>query len=423
MHSTQPKAHFSLGSNSGRSFLHVRFSRRTAWNVFAALCVFAVLIFGVNWTAKKFLAKPPGSIGTTYTLRPGPWGEIKAQPILIEAPASLLSVNFRLGDGRWYFRANTPEEVSAFLRGAGLTTDQIARLTPGLQRVQGRDGLFATTPPEDLVRSLSIDTRSALYDKLALVPENFAQAEPFRTTDLHLEGWLDANKLPPELIAEVKSLMWRRGSGLFFSDYNLVADKITSPTLKLALLRQLTHKSSVILTLQIPDGGEIDELIRYYSVNGRDDKVEPVMRAVSEAGGGPLGMSNLLPAFPRVRLYRFPEPLPGKDISQDCHWATFNFFNRGLPDERLNEAAFVGDVLRDSYMPVSGDPQFGDVVLLTLPDGSSIHSATYIADNIVFTKNGPSLAAPFIFSTVEDMLAFYPASESIRLTYYRLKGA
>jgi hypothetical protein len=124
-----------------------------------------------------------------------------------------------------------------------------------------------------------------------------------------------------------------------------------------------------------------------------------------------------------VRLYRFPDPLPGKDISQDCHWATFNFFARGLPDERLNEAAFVGDVLRDQYVPVSGAPQFGDVVLLTLPDGSSIHSATYIADNIVFTKNGPSLAAPFIFSTVEDMLAFYPASEKIRLTYYRLKDA
>ena len=76
-----------------------------------------------------------------------------------------------------------------------------------------------------------------------------------------------------------------------------------------------------------------------------------------------------------------------------------------------------------SKMAVSGAPRFGDVVLLTLPDGSSIHSATYIADNIVFTKNGPSLAAPFIFSTVEDMLAFYPNSERIRLTYYRLKGA
>ena len=234
---------------------------------------------------------------------------------------------------------------------------------------------------------------------------------------------MDANKLPTELIAEVKCLMWRRGSGLFFSDYNLVADKIASPAVKLALLRQLTHKSSVILTLQIPGGGDSDDLIRYYSVHGRDDKIEPVMRAVSEAGGGPLGMSNLLPSFPRVRLYRFPDPLPGKDISQDCQWATFNFFARGLPDERLDEAAFVGDVLRDQYVPVSGAPQSGDVVLLTLPDGSSIHSATYIADNIVFTKNGPSLAAPFIFSTVEDMLAFYPASEKIRLTYYRLKDA
>jgi len=423
MQSTQPKRHLSLGSPSGESFVRVRLSRRTIWNVLSALCVVAVAGFGAVWGANKLFSKPVGSIGTTYTLRPGPWGEIKAQPILIEAPASLLSVNFRLGDGRWYFRANTPDEVAAFLRSAGLTSDQIARLTPGLQRAEGRDGLLVTTPPEDLVRSLSMDTRSALYDRLAAVPENFAQAEPFRTTDLHLEGWLDANKLPPELIAEVKSLMWRRGSGLFFSDYNLVADKVTSPALKLALLRQLTHKSSLILTLQVPEGDEIDDLIRYYSVNGRDDKVEPIMRALSEAGGGPLGISNLLPAFPRVRLYRFPDPLPGKDISQDCHWATFNFFARGLPDEKLNEAAYVGEVLGNNYTAVSGAPQFGDVVLLTLPDGSSIHSATYIADNIVFTKNGPSLAAPFIFSTVEDMLAFYPASERIRLTYYRLKNA
>jgi hypothetical protein len=423
MHSTQTKPHFSVGSSSGKSFVRVRLSRRTILNVIAALCAVAVAGFGVVWAANKFLSQPQGSIGTTYTLRPGPWGEIKAQPILIEAPASLLSVNFRLGDGRWYFRANTPEEVTAFLRGAGLTSEQIARLTPGLQRIEGRDGLFATAPPEDLVRSLSMDTRSVLYDKLAAVPENFAQVEPFRTTEMHLDAWLDAKKLPPELIAEVRSLMWRRGSGLFFSDYNLVADRISSPVLKLALLKQLTHKSSVILTLQIPGSGDIDELVRYYAVNGRDDKVEPIMRALSEARGGPLGISNMLPAFPRARLYRFPDALPGKDISQACHGAPVNFFNRGLPDEQLNDAAYVGEVLGNKYMAVSGTPRFGDVVLLTLADGSSIHSATYIADNIVFTKNGPSLAAPFIFSTVEDMLAFYPASERIRLAYYRLKDA
>ncbi len=423
MHSTPRKPHIAFGSRSGRSFINFRVSRRTAFNAFLTIATVAVVVFGAVWGGKKLLAQPEGSIGTTYKLRPGPWGKISAQPILIEAPASLLSVNFRLGDGLWYLPAKSPAEAASFLRGAGLSPEQVTRITSNLQPVEGHSGLLAAAPPEDLVRSLSIETRSDLYNKLAAIPENFAQAEPFRTTDLHLDVWLDADKLPPELIDEVKSLMWRRGSGLFFSDYNIVADKISSPELKLTLLKQLTHKASVILSLEVPSGSGVDEIVRYFSADGRNDKVEPLLRGLSEAGGGPIGIANILPSFARVRLYRFPEPLPGKDISQDCHWATFNFFNRALPDERLNDPAFVSEVMRKNYTPVTGAPQFGDVVLLTLPDGSSIHSATYIADNIVFTKNGPSLAAPFIFSTVEDMLAFYPASEKIRLTYYRLKDA
>jgi hypothetical protein len=193
---------------------------------------------------------------------------------------------------------------------------------------------------------------------------------------------------------------------------------------KIALLKQLTHKSSVILNLEVPaDAEAVDKLADYYGVNGRRDKIEPLLHALSDSGGGNLGLANMLPAFARARIYRFPDPLPGKDISPDCHWTTFNFFSRNQPDDSLNDAATVGKVLGENYHAVNGEPQFGDVVLLTLPDGSSIHSATYIADNIVFTKNGPSLASPFIFSTIEDMLAFYPNSESIRLTYYRLKSA
>jgi len=423
MHSTQHTPHISFGSASGKSFLHFRISRRTGWNIALVIATLALIAAGAVWGANKFFSKPAGSIGTTYTLQPGPWGKITVQPILIEAPASLLSVNFRLGDGRWYFNARAADEVTAFLRANGLTAEQASRVAANAQRVEGRGDLLAATAPEDLVRSLAPEVRSQLYDKLAAVPENFAQAEPFRTTDLHLDQWLDADKLPPELVAEVKGLMWRRGSGLFFSDYNIVADKITSPAAKLELLAQLTHKSSVVLTMEVPPDGEIDELIAYYGVNGRVDKVEPILKALSEAGGGTIGFSNMLPAFARVRLYRFPEPLAGKDISPDCHWSSFNFFNMGLPDDSLNDPAYVGNALKERYQPVTGRPQFGDVVLLTLPDGSSIHSAVYIADNIVFTKNGPSLAAPFIFSTTEDMLAFYPNSERIRLAYYRLKDA
>lgn len=419
-----PPPQISIGTPSGRSFIRFRLSSRAAWNTFFALCVAVGIATTATWAAQKIWGKAPGAIGTRFELAPGPWGEINAQPILLEAPASMLSVNFRLGDGQWYFQARTPDEVGAFLRGAGLSPAQIAQVVPRLQKVPGREGLLAAAPPEELVRALSPEVRSALYDKLALVPENFAQVEPFRTTDLHLDAYLDPDRLPPELIAEVKSLMWRRGSGLFFSDYNIVADKITSPALKIALLKQLTHKSSVILNLEVPPDAEaVENLADYYGVNERRDKVEPLLRGVSESGGGSLGLANMLPYFARARLYRFPEPLPGKDIGPDCHWATFNFFNDRPPDDSLNDPATVEKVLGERYHEVKGEPQFGDVVLLTMPDGSAIHSATYIADNIVFTKNGPSLAAPFIFSTVEDMLAFYPSSESIRLTYYRLKGS
>ncbi|MFM8808510.1 MAG: hypothetical protein ACKOJB_06350, partial [Chthoniobacterales bacterium] len=323
----------------------MRLSRRAAWNTFFAVCAVALIACASVWGGKKLFGKPAGAIGTKYELQPGPWGEITAQPILIEAPASLISPNFQLGDGRWYFAARTPDDVAKFLRDAGLTSEQIARLVPNLQQVPSVDGLLSVAPPEDLVRSLSEDVRSHLYDKLAAIPQNFAQVEPFRTTALHLDAWLDERKLPPDLIAEVKSLMWHRGSGLFFSDYNIVAAKITSPALKVDLVKQLTHKSSVILTLHVPADDKVDQLVDYYGVHDRRDKVEPLLKGLAEAGGGNIGMANMLPAFPRVRLYRFPDPLPGKDISPDCHWSSFNFFSRGLPDDGLNDPAYVGTVL------------------------------------------------------------------------------
>lgn len=423
MANARHKPLLSVGSPSGRSYVNVRLSRRTIWNVVWVSAVVALVAFGAVMTVRQFFTKPVGSIGTTYELQPGPWGKVTAQPILIEAPPSMLTLDFRLGDGRWYFRARTPDEVAAFLRGKGLAAEQTSRILAALQPVAGQADLFAAAPPEDLVRSLSTEVRSSLYDALANVPENFAQVEPFRTTDLHLDAWFGDAKLPPDLIKEVHSLMWRRGSGLFFSDYNIVADRISSPVLKLELLAQLTHKASVVLTLHVPAGGKVDELVAYYGVNGRREKVEPVLKALSEAGGGTIGFSNMLPAFARSRLYRFADPLPGKDVTPDCHWTTFNFFTQGAPDDLLSGTAHVAEVLEEKYEPVAGRPRFGDVVLLMLPDGSSIHSATYIADDIVYTKNGMSPASPFIFSTIEDMLAFYPNSESIRLAYRRLKGS
>ena len=56
-------------------------------------------------------------------------------------------------------------------------------------------------------------------------------------------------------------------------------------------------------------------------------------------------------------------------------------------------------------------------------DRSSIHSAVYIADDIVFTKNGPSAATPWVLSTIAEMKAFYPGWKPLSVSFYRRRGA
>jgi hypothetical protein len=422
MQNEDRRPQLSVGSSTGKSYLHLRLSRRFVVQGSVVLAMLAPLVLGSIWLTQKVWGVPEGAIGSVYNLPAGPWGRLTAQPILIEAPKSLLSPNFRLGDGRWYFAAATGTEVGAILSAAGVAPAQIAALLTTLQPLADRHGLMAARPTPELIRSLTPEVRTAVYDKLALVPENFAQVEPFRITDLYLDDWLDAETLPPEVIAQVKSLLWRRGTSLLFSDYNIVADSLTSPALKLELLRQLTRKASLVIKLDVPDRGDVQPLVAYWGTGGRADKVGPILSSLTQSGGGELDVSNLLPVFARQRLYRFPDPLPGSDLGPGCHWSAFNFFNTGAPDESLHTPEGVETLLREKYVPATGEPRFGDIILLTLPDGSSIHSAVYIADGIVFTKNGPSLATPYVFSTMEDMLAFYPSSEKITLTYYRRAG-
>jgi hypothetical protein len=421
----QGKTHrpqISVNSETGKSYFQLRLSRRFLRKTSAVLLVGAVLAVGLAFVSRQVWGIPDGAIGSVYHLPSGPWGHLTAQPILIEAPQSLLSPDFRLGDGRWYFAAAHAGEVDALLRAAGLTPAQSATVRQTLQPVAGHPGLMAATPAAELIRSLPPDARSKLYDTLSLVPRNFAQVEPFRITDLYLDDWLEAGTVPAEVIAQVKALLWRRGSSLLFSDYNTVADDLAAPALKLELLRQLTRKASLVIKLAIPDRGDVEPLVAYWGTGGRADKVGPLLASLAHSGGGELDISNLLPVFPRQRLYRFPDPLPGTDLGPGCHWSAFNFFNQNTPDDSLHVPEGVEKLLREKYVPATGEPRFGDIVLLTLPDGSSIHSAVHIADGIVFTKNGPSPATPYVFSTMEDMLAFYPSSERITLAYYRRAG-
>ena len=137
-------------------------------------------------------------------------------------------------------------------------------------------------------------------------------------------------------------------------------------------------------------------------------------------GGFPIGIAHLLTPFARERLYTYPFPFIKPDVVRDCHWTSFNFFNN-VPDDSLGDSERVRKILATDFYPVPGAPRFGDVMLFIRPDGQAVHSCVYIADDIVFTKNGYSYANPWILMQLSDLKAFYPSEETLEILTYRNK--
>ena len=62
----------------------------------------------------------------------------------------------------------------------------------------------------------------------------------------------------------------------------------------------------------------------------------------------------------------------------------------------------------------------GDI-LCFLDGGEGLHTCVYIADDIVLTKNGDSILAPWVLMQVTDVEAIYRRSPETRIQGFRLK--
>jgi hypothetical protein len=111
----------------------------------------------------------------------------------------------------------------------------------------------------------------------------------------------------------------------------------------------------------------------------------------------------MLPLFAQRRLDTFPL---GTDEGRECFWTALNFFS-DTPDDRYSDAAYVIATLASQYSPITSAPRFGDLVLTLDSKMTPVHAAVYIADGIVFTKNGQDVTTPWILMRQETMSALY----------------
>ena len=63
--------------------------------------------------------------------------------------------------------------------------------------------------------------------------------------------------------------------------------------------------------------------------------------------------------------------------------------------------------------------EYGDRVFFIRDGGEAVHSAVYLADDIVFTKNGTGFEQPWTLMHLKDLLDIYGSTEHVKLIAYR----
>jgi hypothetical protein len=109
-------------------------------------------------------------------------------------------------------------------------------------------------------------------------------------------------------------------------------------------------------------------------------------------------------------------------VLPDCHWTALNFFNYN-PEPIYLDEFFAASRLLAAFEPVEPPYRFGDAMVFLTEEMNAHHSCIYIAADLVYTKNGRSLYAPWTILHLKDVQSTYPDFEGkpLRIQGYRRK--
>ena len=347
---------------------------------------------------------------------PGPWGDLEYVRINIEPPDRFLQEEGVSSEKtRWFFADYTRPQLTALFNTADLTAAQRAELLDPACWQQVTNGIVVT-PGEKLILEMNPQARSQIYSVLAEHPRNDYQFWPCVCRNGGFADWFQQSGLSEGTLALVKSLVYQRGTTLCFSDVPEVLSKIPSAAERRRLTKTLARNSTVLMKLRVKPDTDINALISYWAKGGRAKDIEPLLESLSMVPGSvTIDIVHLLPPFARKRLNTYPPP-DTTGPALDCYWSAMNFFN-DQPDDRYLDPAVWQEELRRDYTVVT-NPVYGDLVFLVRTDGAPMHAAVYIADDVVFTKNGSNYRQPWMLVRMEDLLPRYLQTFPVRVAFF-----
>ncbi len=310
------------------------------------------------------------------------------------------------------------QQVAQLIESCELTPSQKAALLDTNRNESAPNGWIIRPPPE-IVRQLSPAARIRLYDVLAQSPENAGQAFPFFYRKDGFDEWFSGCELPPERVALVRKLAYPKGNLLLFADVQLF-ELLSSSNETRCLIKTLCRVPTLLMKLHVTPQTDIDALLNYWGGCCNGKAMKPFLKSIARVpGGAEMNISDFLPSVPRLRLYRYPDP--GSSVREDCFWSSFNFFN-DEPDNRFLDPAFADQKLQRDFDEVRGEKRFGDIMLLLGPRQEAIHMCVYVAEDIVFTKNGGHIYQPWVLMRTNEMMVQYGADQPRSWRVFRKKS-
>ncbi len=377
-------------------------------------------------------ATPPESGELTAEVRDAgkprqrPQGRLETISITLERPDDTIQVGqLNFPDPEWRFPEQAVSNVVSFLRKAGVPPAEVAVLAATNHlAVEGRDVVI--TPSPELLLGLKPDVRRVIYSALGSQVENPYHRQPFFFTGSSPSEWLEHSGLSATTEKLLRSLMYQRGKSVHFADPQVITGLEDAE--KFRVMKTLSRVPTLVAKLHVDNSSDPAVIATYWGAGSRERQLKPLLESlVRLSGGAVMDVSELLPAFARLRLYTYPKATRSAgEIPEDCFWTAMNFFNEP-PDARFHNFDHSLATLRAEYLPVERPYRFGDVVAFLNSRGKPIHACVHLAEDIVFTKNGATPNQPWILMKLEDVSSTYLATElpqeRLGMVVFRRKGS
>jgi hypothetical protein len=374
-----------------------------------------LLLINFLWVAPLFGYTKPGNSG--------PWGELIVSNIYLEAPDSVIEVVGKPDPvPRWTFSNSSPALVKDLLIKSGVELTLVDRLTSSSQLTSSGTDTIIYPKLEDLLKIKGV-VRDKLYTEISKYPQNDYYTDPVFILSGDVEEWLSETTLNAKQKDIFRQLVWHRGSALVFSNVGVLLSYAQNNEEIKNTLRSITRCMSLVVSEKFPlPKNHREAFLRYWIGNQTESPRMTFIKAISKEDdiSDTVDIMHFLPVIMREKLYTFPSLKDGvKGRMPDCHWTSLNFFNL-TPRDYYRNTSLAAIQLTQSYNAVSAPYQLGDV-LCYVDNGEGLHTCVYIADNIVLTKNGENILAPWVLLTIDDVSKIYKRSPTTQIQGYRLK--